>query len=349
MASNDAKESLLPEFRDHSHSNEKNDLQRRRHRHGGTASSAESIRPEQNGVESPLHPESLSVKQQFNFKQVFMLLAAYLGGGTICFFLVRHQIKGQKTNGILDAIYFCVVTMTTVGYGDLVPNTMLAKILASIYVFTGMAIGGLILSQVADYIVEKQEILIVRAIYMRENPGATEILKEVESHKVKYKFIMAGVLLFVLIIVGTVFLFVVEELSFMDAFYCVCSTITTLGYGDESFSTRGGRIFAIFWILSSTICLAQFFLYLAELCTERRQRAMANWVLTRKLTFSDLEAADLDHDKIVSAAEFVVYKLEEMGKISHEDVSVVMETFKRLDADQSGTLTTSDLLLSQSS
>lgn len=347
MASNDAKESLLPEFRDHSHSNEKNDLQRRRHRRGGTASSAESIRPEQNGVESPLHPESLSVKQQFNFKQVFMLLAAYLGGGTICFFLIRHRIKGQKTNGILDAIYFCVVTMTTVGYGDLVPNTMLAKILASIYVFTGMAIGGLILSQVADYIVEKQEILIVRAIYMRENPGATEILKEVESHKVKYKFIMAGILLFVLIIVGTVFLFVVEELSFMDAFYCVCSTITTLGYGDESFSTRGGRIFAIFWILSSTICLAQFFLYLAELCTERRQRAMANWVLTRKLTFSDLEAADLDHDKIVSAAEFVVYKLEEMGKISHEDVSVVMETFKRLDADQSGTLTTSDLLLSQ--
>uniref|UniRef100_A0A2N9F0B2 Potassium channel domain-containing protein n=1 Tax=Fagus sylvatica TaxID=28930 RepID=A0A2N9F0B2_FAGSY len=350
MASNDAKESLLPEFRDHSHSNEKNDLQRRRHRRGGTASSAESIRPEQNGVESPLHPESLSVKQQFNFKQVFMLLAVYLGGGTICFFLIRHRIKGQKTNGILDAIYFCVVTMTTVGYGDLVPNTMLAKILASIYVFTGMAIGGLILSQVADYIVEKQEILmldlharkpwateilkevadyivekqeilIVRAIYMRENPGATEILKEVE----------------------------IEELSFMDAFYCVCSTITTLGYGDESFSTRGGRIFAIFWILSSTICLAQFFLYLAELCTERRQRAMANWVLTRKLTFSDLEAADLDHDKIVSAAEFVVYKLEEMGKISHEDVSVVMETFKRLDADQSGTLTTSDLLLSQSS
>lgn len=283
MASDDAKESLLSDRKDHSHLNEKNELQRRR----------------QNGVESPLPPESVLVKQQFSIKHVVFLLAAYLGGGTLCFFLIRHQIKGEKTNGILDAIYFCVVTMTTVGYGDLVPDSILAKLLACMYVFTGMALVGIILSQAADYIVEKQEILVVRAIYMRGKVSHNEILKEVETNKVKYKFIMVGVLLLVLIVVGTVFLFLVEELSFMDAFYCVCSTITTLGYGDQSFSTAGGRIFAIFWMLGSTICLAQFFLYLAELYTERRQRSMVKWVLSRELTFSDLEAADLDRDKVV--------------------------------------------------
>lgn len=283
MASDDAKESLLSDRKYHSHLNEKNELQRRR----------------QNGVESPLPPESVLVKQQFSIKHVVFLLAAYLGGGTLCFFLIRHQIKGEKTNGILDAIYFCVVTMTTVGYGDLVPDSILAKLLACMYVFTGMALVGIILSQAADYIVEKQEILVVRAIYMRGKVSQNEILKEVETNKVKYKFIMVGVLLLVLIVVGTVFLFLVEELSFMDAFYCVCSTITTLGYGDQSFSTAGGRIFAIFWMLGSTICLAQFFLYLAELYTERRQRSMVKWVLSRELTFSDLEAADLDRDKVV--------------------------------------------------
>ncbi|KAJ8754832.1 hypothetical protein K2173_015344 [Erythroxylum novogranatense] len=35
----------------------------------------------------------------------------------------------------------------------------------------------------------------------------------------------------------------------MDSFYCVFSTITTLGYGDQSFSTTAGPSFAIFWIL----------------------------------------------------------------------------------------------------
>lgn len=51
----------------------------------------------------------------------------------------------------------------------------------------------------------------------------------------------------------------------------------------------------------------------------------------------------------ISASEFVLYKLKEMGKISQEDISVVMEAFQKLDIDQSGTLTASDLVLSQPS
>lgn len=51
----------------------------------------------------------------------------------------------------------------------------------------------------------------------------------------------------------------------------------------------------------------------------------------------------------ISAAEFVIYKLKEMGKIDQEDVAIVMESFKRYDADQSGTLTESDLNISQPS
>lgn len=48
-----------------------------------------------------------------------------------------------------------------------------------------------------------------------------------------------------------------------------------------------------------------------------------------------------------SAAEFVVYKLKEMGKISQEDISVVMEIFRKLDRDKSGTLTEADLRYSE--
>ncbi|KAM6585564.1 hypothetical protein CsatB_012566 [Cannabis sativa] len=284
------------------------------------------------------------VKRQFNIVQVLVVLATYLGGGTLCFFFIRDQIKGQKTNGFLDSMYFCVVTMTTVGYGDLVPNSILAKLLASIYVFIGLFLGGLIIGKVADYIVEKQEILLVKAIHVSEKIGPVELLKDMETNKVKYKFFTAMAQILVLIIVGTVFLHLVENLELIDAFYCVCSTITTLGYGDESFSSKGGRVFGVFWILSSTICLAQFFIYLAELYTETRQKSLIKWVLNRKLTESDLEAADLDQDEVVSAAEFVLYKLKEMGKISEEDISMLMETFEHLDIDQSGSLTPADLL-----
>ncbi|KAJ4822719.1 hypothetical protein Tsubulata_039639 [Turnera subulata] len=346
MANDDVRKSLLSDAKDPSpNSLEKKALQRRRIKQSIASDIAEIRSPDQNGTAAPLlWLESLLEAQRVTFKQVLIVLAVYLGAGTLCFSLVMHQIEGKKTNGVLDAIYFCVVTMTTVGYGDLVPHSTLAKLLACIYVFTGMALVGIILSKAADYIVEKQEVLLVKAIHIREEIGSPEILKEVETNKTKYKFLCAAALLLFLVTVGTIFLCLVENFALVDAFYCVCSTITTLGYGDESFSTEAGRIFAVFWILSGTICLAQFFLYLAELYTEKRQRSLVKWVLSRGLTSSDLEEADLDHDKVVSASEFIVHTLKQMGKISQEDIALVMERFRKLDIDHSGTLTEADLL-----
>lgn len=238
---------------------------------------------------------SLAVITKPAFRKVFIFLGAYLGIGSFGFSLIMNQIKGEKTNGILDALYFSVVTMTTVGYGDLVPDSTTAKLLASLYVFAGMALVGLILGQAADYLVDKQEMLLIRALHLDDQVGPSEI----ETNKVKYKFLTTFVQLLVLVIVGIMFLMLVESFNFVDALYCVCATITTLGYGDESFSSSEGRFFAIFWILGSTICLAQFYLYLAEMYSEKRQRSLVKWVLGRKVTTSDLEAADLDHDKVV--------------------------------------------------
>ncbi|KAJ6317169.1 hypothetical protein OIU76_012840 [Salix suchowensis] len=283
-----------------------------------------------------------------SLKKVAVLLAVYLVLGTICFYAVRDDIKGRKTNPILDSVYFCIVTMTTVGYGDLVPDSAPAKLLACVFVFTGMALGGLILSKAADYLIDKQEILLIKALHMHEKLGPAAFLKETETIKVKYKCYLALAILSVLMLVGTLFLYMVEDLDIIDAFYCVCSTITTLGYGDKSFSTGGGRLFALFWILTSTIGVGLLFLYIAELFTESRQRALVGWVLTRKTTNSDLEAADIDEDGVVTAAEFILYKLKEMGKISQEDIGLAMEEFEDLDVDESGTLSASDIKLAQS-
>ncbi|KAG0478878.1 hypothetical protein HPP92_013597 [Vanilla planifolia] len=102
-----------------------------------------------------------------SFRLVFSLLALYLILGTTCFYFVRHQIVGKRTYAILDAVYFCIVTMTTVGYGDLVPDSAETKLLACAFVFSGMAIIALFLSKAADYLVEKQEVLLVKALHYR--------------------------------------------------------------------------------------------------------------------------------------------------------------------------------------
>ncbi|CAN6924394.1 unnamed protein product [Brassica oleracea] len=281
-----------------------------------------------------------------NLREVILFFVLYLTTGTLCFYLVRNQISGNKTNGVLDAIYFCVVTMTTVGYGDLVPSSSTSRLLACAFVFSGMVLVGHLLSRAADYLVERQETLLAKAFDLHKTVGPTEILKELHT-KLRHKCYVTFLVLVVLVLVGTIFLVMFEKMPVIEAFYCVCSTVTTLGYGDRSFNSGTGRLFAVFWILTSTICLAQFFLYVAELNAETKQRELVKWVLTRRITNNDLEAADLDGDGVIVAAEFILYKLKEMGKIDEEDIDGILQEFEQLDYDDSGTLTNSDLILSQ--
>ncbi|XP_060199581.1 two-pore potassium channel 1-like [Lycium barbarum] len=328
------------------------DQRRRRLRRHKSAPMAEFVPGEMNDTkddQSLPRYETILDKLHPSFRKVILYLVIYVTIGTTCFYFVRDQIRGKKVNGVLDSVYFCVVTMTTVGYGDLFPNSATTKLLACFFVFSGMAFAGMVLSKGADYLVEKQETVLFKAMHMRDKASPSEILEEIETNRVRYKCIVITASLVVLIVVGTVFLVKVEKLSTIDAFYCVCSTITTLGYGEKSFSTEAGRIFAIFWILTSTVCAAQFFLYVAEFNTQSRQKELVKLVLTRRMTNVDLEEADLDNDGVVGAAEFVVYKLKEMGKINQEDVSLLLDEFESLDDDQSGTLSTTDLTLAQSS
>jgi voltage-gated potassium channel len=58
---------------------------------------------------------------------VFLLLLT----GTIFYHLIEKF-------SWLDAYYFSVVTLATVGYGDLVPHTPAGKIFTTIYIFLGV-------------------------------------------------------------------------------------------------------------------------------------------------------------------------------------------------------------------
>ncbi len=59
---------------------------------------------------------------------------------------------------IIQALYFSVVTLTTVGYGDLHPTSAGTQIFTIIYILTGLGVFVALLASVAEkYIEQKSE------------------------------------------------------------------------------------------------------------------------------------------------------------------------------------------------
>ncbi|MGB4758899.1 MAG: potassium channel family protein [Candidatus Saccharimonadales bacterium] len=67
------------------------------------------------------------------FKATAGIAATMIGLGTVFYHIVEH-FKW------LDSLYFCVVTLATVGYGDFVPKTDLGKAFTIFYILVGVGI-----------------------------------------------------------------------------------------------------------------------------------------------------------------------------------------------------------------
>ena len=75
----------------------------------------------------------LDVLRDKHSRPIFYWTIAVLIIGT----LVYHWLEGWS---YLDSLYFCVISLATIGYGDLTPSTPAAKIFTIIYVINGIAI-----------------------------------------------------------------------------------------------------------------------------------------------------------------------------------------------------------------
>jgi len=51
----------------------------------------------------------------------------------------------------LDATYFITMTITTIGYGDLVPRTVEGKVFTIFLAFIGISLAFLLISSIANY------------------------------------------------------------------------------------------------------------------------------------------------------------------------------------------------------
>lgn len=61
----------------------------------------------------------------------------------------------QKIKTLLDALWWCVATVTTVGYGDIVPVSNIGRIVALFYMFFGITMIAILLSVISNTFYKK--------------------------------------------------------------------------------------------------------------------------------------------------------------------------------------------------
>ncbi|XP_021768626.1 two-pore potassium channel 5-like [Chenopodium quinoa] len=303
-------------------------------------------------------------------RQAGILLIVYLVMGVLVYQLNKDQFSsgegGVETHPIVDALYFCIVTMCTIGYGDITPLTPFTKLFSCLFVLVGFGFIDILLSGVLNYVLDLQEQNILSDILHHQtnnvnNPNLSHnrnppflrflTLRLVDVQKGRMRIrLKVGLALLVLILcigVGTLFLYFVEQLSLVDSLYLSALSVTTVGYGDKAFITLSGRLFASVWLLFSTLAVARSFLFLVEARIHKRQRTIAKWVLQRDITPLDLFAANINNNDFINKSEYVIFKLKEMGKIVEQDISQICHQFEKLDSNNMGRITLPDLLQSR--
>ncbi|KAK1279651.1 Two-pore potassium channel 5 [Acorus gramineus] len=229
-------------------------------------------------------------------KQAMTVLLLYLALGLLVYALARDEFSGPETNRAVDALYFSVVTLCTIGYGDIAPITGPAKLFACLFVLVGFGVVDVLLAASLTRALDAQEELVLRG---RARAGfARDVVVDAEKGRMRIRLKVGLALGVVVACVGTgaLVLRLVEGLDWVDSVYLAVMSATTVGYGDRAFGTVWGRVFASVWLLVSTLAVARAFLYLAEARIDRRRRRMAKWVLQREVTVEDLMDANLNNN-----------------------------------------------------
>ncbi len=93
---------------------------------------------------------------------VVLLLLALFGGTSL------WLLEGKQTfNSPLDALWWAVVTMTSVGYGDYAPHYISGRLVAVVVMFTGVMAVGVITARISSVLVTEK---------IREGQGLQDVI-----------------------------------------------------------------------------------------------------------------------------------------------------------------------------
>ncbi|GBG64540.1 hypothetical protein CBR_g45236 [Chara braunii] len=237
------------------------------------------------------------------------------------------------------------------------------KVFTCFYAFFGIGTVGLMLSTGVAFFLEKHQKQVLGAVEKAVNKALKKVKGEGEGEeesdsssdddddddlvnldptgwnsRAVWRVCLALILMLGVLGSGIIVLVFVEGMTYVDALYTACISVSTIGYGDYSFQTVEGRVFAIFWLLAGTVVIGWCFVELTNAKLETQKQILQKQLIARNIKEEDFMVADLDKDSRIHESEFIVFKLREMSRVTDEEIKTLRERFRVLDKNQDGVL-----------
>eukprot|EP00656_Telonema_subtile_P018481 TRINITY_DN199_c0_g1_i1.p1 TRINITY_DN199_c0_g1~~TRINITY_DN199_c0_g1_i1.p1 ORF type:complete len:381 (-),score=63.98 TRINITY_DN199_c0_g1_i1:215-1357(-) len=244
---------------------------------------------------------------------LFMLLHI-----TVCMLVMAHY-EGWD---IWTGLYFALVTITTVGYGQFVPTNAGTKIYTTFFILIGLGISGVFIAIIQMKVLDSMIVRSHRAVSKWTALTIPSILT------------VLWLLAYCAVIVG------MGDFTWLDAWYFAVISFTTVGYGDLTLAGQDSRLVGIFFLMSGTALFAFLLSTIVTLATTEYRMRACHAFFSRPLTKARLMEMDTDNSGDVSRAEFMEYMLLASNTVDPDVLVEINSCFDRAAVGPLGDMTT---------
>eukprot|EP00435_Cladocopium_sp_Y103_P010877 s1224_g2.t2 len=251
------------------------------------------------------------------------------------------NVEGWTT---VEAVYFSMVTMSTVGFGDLAPTIWYSRLVGVVFILVGIImvfvqVGG-VMALFVKPLFERTRDLVNTLWEPQYVPFRDATGHKIEAPRKPLIFFSKGlvgpitILLLFQLFSAAVFIWVEPDWDLQTAIWYVMVTATTVGYGDVSVSTSNhwAMVWASLHILLSVSLLAALIEDITELRQKRKDLLTQVFQFKKCHEKATLMSLDENGSGKVDEAEFVLGILEKIGKLdAKKDVNPIKKMFREIE------------------
>jgi len=251
-----------------------------------------------------------------------VILATYYAVGGI----VYDELEDWK---LLDTTYFLTVTITTVGYGDICPQTDIGKLFTVVYSLIGIVFVFAALSPLVDALKAVNSFILSPCAPIEKNDY--DSLEELKLNgNWGFKYSKAGMGLFLTFSIGLLIGFFVMQLSLVNCVYWSMITMTTIGYGDISGHSAIERLFLIVYLPLAVAALADTLGVVSKIGTARDLIETDFAKRADELLLGEAGGEDPNPDETLTEAELLISVLKDKSLVDDLTVNAIRLQFAHI-------------------